>query len=123
MDQHLENLINVLQTGDEWDAADASVSLGRLRATQAVPALILALHSKDALKDWNALDKMTRIAFGGVGEGLVAINALRCAAAHALGEIGDEKAIPELLAVLNSKKSDDLDIHDAVAKALSNFAT
>jgi HEAT repeat protein len=66
---------------------------------------------------------MTKIVFGGVGEGLVAINALRCAAANALGEIGDEKSIPELLTVLNSNNSDDLDVHDAVAKALANFIT
>jgi HEAT repeat protein len=121
VNKQVEALINILQNGDEWDVADAAEKLGRFRARKAVPALIVALHSKDALEDWNALDSMTKIAFCGVGEGVVTINALRCAAAEALGEIGDERAVPELLAVFNSNDPNDLDIQNVIAKVLANF--
>ncbi len=118
----IENLIDVILTGDERDAAKVASELGRRQVKKAVPALIVALHSKDALESWNALDDRTKIAFGSVGEGIFTINELRCAAAEALGKIGDEKAIPELLTVFNSEDSNDMDIHDAAAKALANFS-
>ncbi len=123
VNNQIDDLINILQTDYEWEAAKAAEKLGQLRAKKAVPALIVALHSQDLLDDWNALDSMTKVAAGGVGEGIMAIISLRCAAAIALGEIGDETAVPELLAVLNSKDPDDLDIYMDVIKALANFSS
>lgn len=123
VDKQVEELINILQTGNEWDAVNAAKKLGQLRAKEAIPVLIDALYSKDSLEAWNALDDTTKIAFGGVGEGIIAINALRRAAAEALGEIGDKKVIPELLAILNSKDVNDLDIRNTVEIVLTNFNT
>jgi HEAT repeat protein len=120
VNKQVDDLIDILQDGDEWEAAKAAETLGQLRAKKAVPALIIALHSQDLLQDWNALDTMTKIAFGGVGEGITAIETLRCAAAQALGEIGDERAVPELLAVFNSEGPD---IHVDAIKALANFSS
>ena len=123
MTDQIEDLIKTLQTDyyDEWEAMKAAEKLGQLRARKAVPALIVALHSQDLLRAWNALDSMTKVAFGGVGEGTSAINELRCTAAEALGKIGNERAVPDLLSVLNSGKSDDLAIFHDVVKALANF--
>lgn len=111
MTHQVDDLVKTLQTNyDEWEAAKAAEKLGQLRAREAVPALIVALHSQDLLKAWNALDTTTKIAFGGVGEGIMAIITLRCAAAEALGKIGDEKAVPELLTVLNTNPKNNLPI-------------
>lgn len=115
------DLIEALKCGDEWTAVKAAKELGRLKAREAVPALITALHSEDLLKDWNALDMMTKMALGGVGEGITAINALRCAAADALVQIGDERASTDLLTILQT--TDEAEVHFAVVRALTHFTT
>ena len=115
----IDDLIEILRSGDEWDAVEAAKELGQRKVQEAVPVLIEALHSEKSLKAWENLDTKTKIAFGGVGEGIVAINALQCASANALAMIGDERALTELLKALQT--TDESEVRLSVAHALDHF--
>ncbi|MCA9985416.1 MAG: hypothetical protein KDE59_14010 [Anaerolineales bacterium] len=123
MAKTVAQLLSILSGGDEWAAANAAQELGQRRVTEAVPELIKALHSVEWWQAWAKVDKDVQRAILGAGEGEYAIAALQRAAALALAEIGDARAIPHLLELYHSSAEAMLYISSDVASALFTFAT
>ena len=123
MAKTVAQLLSILSGGDEWAAANAAQELGQRRVTEAVPELIKALHSVEWWQAWAKVDKDVQRAILGAGEGEYAIAALQRAAALALAEIGDARAIPHLLELYHSSAEAMLFIGRDVASALFTFAT
>ena len=108
MTKRLQELLEQLQKGDEWQAIEAAEALGELADPSAVPALLKTLQSKDWCHEIDSL-----MNDGEKGKGVnkshlaVAtvqlandINALRSASATALGKIGSAEAVPGLIEAL-----------------------
>lgn len=95
MNQNILTLINALKTGDFYDRRDAIKSLSTTKEDEAVDTLIETLNHDD--------------------ESLI-----RSFAAEALGEIGDERAIPHLTSGLDSNEQD---IQRYCCRALAKFGS
>ncbi len=124
--QAVPSLIEALLRDDEWVATYAAEALGKIGDVRATTALLKALSSQDLLNHFEEslkrregkIDSATYVA---IGQAYFEISDLRCAAAHALGQIGDEQAITELAKALNDPH--DLNLQKAAAQALDKIGT
>ncbi len=105
----LEPLMQALKDGDEWVAIEATKALGKIGSPRAIPALIKVLHSKewcseidDLMRQGEDNDNDVQVSHLAVATVQIAqdINALRAAAATALGKIGSSEAVAALKSVL-----------------------
>ncbi len=104
----IPELIETLLGDDDWAAIDAAEALGAIRAKEAVPALIQTLHAED----WHRLlrESLDHAQKCGDLRGAVAIaehvgssiHDLQMKSAEALALIGDKRAVPELIAVVQN---------------------
>jgi HEAT repeat protein len=95
-------LIRLLSVRDFQARAAAARALGKLRAVEAIPALLESVDSgpEDVMRAW-AIDALGRIGSDEAAPKLIGLlenphAGLRCTAAAALGRIGDARALPEL---------------------------
>lgn len=103
----LPALVAALDDGDEWVATDAAEALGQIGSAEAVPALLETLraeswrHFFDSMLD--GMKDAENISHAAVAGAMVAgsISDLRAAAAKALGQIGDPRAVPGLIEALH----------------------
>jgi len=124
--QAVPTLIEAVLGDDEWVAEAAATALGLIGDVRAIPALIHALHSEQLLKQFDRLleqksgsiDSQTGVL---LGQTYFDISDLRCAAAHALGQIGNVWALPSLIAALNDPE--DIYVQQAAAQALEYIST
>lgn len=111
---------------DEWVAETAAEALGIIGDVRAIPALLDALASDQLLRRCDALleQKNGRTDSGTLvllGQTYFDISDLRCTAARALGRIGNEHVVPNLIAALNDPQ--DTYVQQAAAHALEQIAT
>jgi len=124
--QAVPTLIEIVLNDDEWVAEAAAEALGMIGDVRAIPALIRAVHSEHLLKQFDGLleqrshsvDSETWVL---LGQTYFDISDLRCAAARALGQIGNAQALPSLIAALNDPH--DIYVQQAAAQALERIST
>ena len=119
-------LIEAVLRDDEWVAEAAAEALGMIGDVRAISALIYALRSEHLLKRFAELleQKSGTIDSGTfvfLGQVYFDISDLRCAAARALGQLGNEQALASLIAALNDPR--DKYVQQAAAQALERIAT
>lgn len=105
----IPELIETLLGDDDWAAIDAAEMLGAMRAKEAVPALIQTLHAEDWYRYYHELMGRARRAGNwgaavGIAEHLgTSIHDLQIKSAEALARIGDRRAVPELIAIVQDE--------------------
>lgn len=117
-----------ITTPDEWSAVAAAVALGKIGDTQAMPALLQVVRTDhwreqfyelvDRYSDAAKSDPTVILFLMAVRE---MISDLQCAAARALGEIRDERAMAGLIEALNDES--DKWLRAAAAEALEKIGT
>ena len=115
-------LLPLLADGDGSVRAMAAKSLGKLRSTDATPSLITCLLDMKAGVKKEAVTALGRIGRPAVDDLIATLTGpsdeIRRGAAEALGEIGDQRAIPHLVNLLGS---DNAGVRAAAIEALKRF--
>jgi len=124
--QAVPTLIEAVLGDDEWVAEAAATALGMIGDVRAIPALIRALFSEDLLKRFDGLLEQKSRSINSetwvlLGQSYFDISDLRCAAARALGQIGNVQALPSLITALND--AHDIYVQQAAAQALERIST
>ena len=112
-------LIDALQDSDANVRFQAIESLGRLRAEPALDALLSIVESRDFFLAFAALDAVAAIHDARAAPRLVpllAVETLRVPVADALGAIGDDQVVPDLVAALNRSERAAVSIAVALAR-------
>jgi HEAT repeat protein len=110
-------LIRTLKDDDTNVRYHAIEALGKLKAQNAVPALIEIAEAKDFFLGFAALDALTRIGDAGVAPRIVPLledELLREPAINLLGQLGDDSVVAPLSELLNSAASPTGAIADAL---------
>ena len=117
-------LLRLLKNDAETNVrAAAAENLGKIRDARAVPEMVSALSSPDLLVQFSLLDALGRIGCAIPVAGLVGLGQnrlLRKPLFDALGRIGDESAIPPLLAGLHDPMRN---VREAAILALENLVS
>jgi HEAT repeat protein len=112
---------------DEWSAVEAAVALGKIGDASAVPDLLEALSTKNWRERFGAVIDLHGVQSMDSSDVLffmalrAMISDLQCAVASALGQIGDERAIPGLIEALRDEH--DKFLRKAAAEALVEIGT
>ncbi|MCP4429048.1 MAG: HEAT repeat domain-containing protein [Chloroflexi bacterium] len=116
-------LIDALLGNHEWVSIDAAVALGKLKCPEAVLYLIKTLHLP-SFDEWHE-QKFEHIDLSNVENRLklaklyIDVFDLKVVSAQALGLIGDERAVPALVQVLQGNEP--VNLKEAAANALEKI--
>ncbi|HYS40033.1 MAG TPA: HEAT repeat domain-containing protein, partial [Pseudonocardiaceae bacterium] len=122
-DRAVEPLLEALQGQDARKGVNAAAALAALGAP-AVPGLVALLDHPDADVRWHACDILAVVGDNHCTDTLLdrltdSAPAVRAAAAYALCNLADDRALPRLVAAL---ADDDHDVRWAVVDALAGFS-
>nr|MBN1228728.1 HEAT repeat domain-containing protein [Anaerolineae bacterium] len=114
-------LCSVLLGGHEWVAVEAAEALGKIGNPSAVPTLLEALRADTWLAEYDDMAAKKQAIpldehMGG------AISSIRMAAARALGQIGDPRAVQGLIRAVHPNETDGA-VRRVSLSALKKFDT